>query len=134
MRGIPEPGDETAIPVRSHAMDGSPKPVSIEIIGEEILAIVWDDGLESFLEGARLRASCPCAGCRTRRLRADGGPSAPGPGLAMAPPRLVGVDTVGRYAARLRWSDGHSAGIYEFRLLRRLGEPSAGSAGGAPPG
>ena len=48
----------------------------------------------------------------------------------MAPPRLVGMEQIGRYAVRLRWSDGHSAGIYEFGLLRSLCPCDGCSAGG----
>ena len=100
------------------------KPRSMELIGDQFLAIVWDDGHESIYEGPYLRSHCPCAECRTRREReaAAGKSSATSPALSlvMAPPVLVGLEEVGRYAARLRWSDRHSAGLFEFRLLRSL--------------
>ena len=96
----------------------------MELIGDQFLAIVWDDGHESIFEGPYLRRNCPCAECRTRRERAAGAgqpaSSSPGITLAMAPPTLVGLEEVGRYAVRLRWSDRHSAGLFEFRLLRAL--------------
>ena len=31
------------------------------------------------------------------------------------------LETVGRYALQIDWSDGHSTGIYPFRRLRELG-------------
>jgi DUF971 family protein len=94
----------------------------MERIGEDFLAIVWDDGHETFLEVQQLRKSCPCAGCRSEAhaprppLKSSGG------ALALLPdvPRLVGIDEVGHYAVRLRWSDGHSSGLYDHRLLRSL--------------
>src|SRR5262244_3500104 len=110
-------------------MSDPPKPRSIELIGDQFLAIVWDDGHESIYEGPYLRRNCPCAECRTKRERAAsasgaGGGAAAGASsgltLAMAPPVLVGLEEVGRYAVRLRWSDRHSAGLFEFRLLRTL--------------
>ena len=30
------------------------------------------------------------------------------------------MDGVGNYAVSLTWQDGHSTGIYSFRLLRQL--------------
>jgi len=39
------------------------------------------------------------------------------PGLASA---LVHIDGVGNYALSLNWADGHSTGIYSFRMLRAL--------------
>lgn len=97
------------------------KPRSIETIGEEFLAIVWEDGHESFYEGPYLRQHCPCAGCRTGKIApALRNPGHPGLALLAPRPRLVGLEEVGRYAVRLRWNDGHSAGLYEHRLLRAL--------------
>ena len=33
---------------------------------------------------------------------------------------LVHLDGVGNYAVAFTWADGHSTGIYSFRLLRKL--------------
>jgi DUF971 family protein len=33
---------------------------------------------------------------------------------------LVHLDGVGNYALSLTWQDGHSTGIYSFRMLRQL--------------
>ena len=102
-------------------MPGSAKPRTIEIIGEGFLVVVWDEGHETVFAGPDLRENCPCAECRVKKERASGAPAvSSGLKLAFAPPRLIGFETVGRYALRLRWSDGHSAGLYEFRLLRGL--------------
>jgi len=110
-------------------VENVPKPKSTELIGEGFLAIVWEDGHESFFEGPYLRSHCPCAACRVRRERNPPKPASAGLTLAMAPPRLVALEEVGRYAVRLRWSDGHSAGLYEFRLLRALCPCQSCSAG-----
>jgi DUF971 family protein len=34
--------------------------------------------------------------------------------------RPLSIDSVGRYAIRFHWSDGHSTGIYTFEHLREL--------------
>jgi DUF971 family protein len=34
------------------------------------------------------------------------------------------LELVGNYALRITWGDGHSAGIYDFDLLRALAAPS----------
>ena len=34
--------------------------------------------------------------------------------------RLTNVETVGRYAVRLFWADGHSTGLYSFDYLREI--------------
>ena len=102
-------------------MDQTPRPRSIERIGEEFLAIVWEDGHESFFAAPDLRKNCPCAACRTQaehrpQLVSSGGALT----LITTAPRIVGIEEVGRYAVRLKWSDGHSSGLYEHRLLRAL--------------
>ena len=95
---------------------------NVQLIGDE-LAIVWDDGTESFLKLEMLRRACPCAAC-------GGEPDVLG---RIARPhvsyrdqsfKLVGFDLVGGYALQPRWGDGHSTGIYSFTYLRRLGEGS----------
>lgn len=80
------------------------------------LEIVWGDGHVSLYEPRYLRLSCRCAACRDeftgRPLideRAIPGDVHP-----------VGIDYVGRYALRFRWSDGHETGIHPFELLRRI--------------
>ena len=37
-----------------------------------------------------------------------------------AAPKLTNVETVGRYAVRLFWADGHSTGLYSFDYLREI--------------
>ena len=37
------------------------------------------------------------------------------------------IESVGRYALQIHWSDGHSTGIYPFRRLRELAEAADGA-------
>jgi DUF971 family protein len=98
------------------------EPTNIQQIGDE-LAIVWNDGIESYFNLHFLRRACPCAAC-------GGEPDVLGkvvrPNVTYSPEsfQLTGFDIVGGYALQPRWADGHSTGIYSFTYLRRLGQAS----------
>ena len=91
---------------------------NVQMIGSE-LAIVWSDGVESYLPLERLRRACPCAMC-------GGEPDVlgnivrPDVSYTGASFELVGWQIVGGYALQPRWADGHSTGLYSFQYLRRL--------------
>ena len=91
---------------------------NVQMIGSE-LAILWSDGVESYLPLERLRRACPCAMC-------GGEPDVlgnivrPDVSYTGASFELVGWQIVGGYALQPRWADGHSTGLYSFQYLRRL--------------
>ena len=101
-------------------------PADIQIIGTEV-AIRWDDGKESFISFATLRAASPSAEVKGERDifgHQYGGE---------VPKNFVGVEVtgwerIGNYAIRFDFSDGHRTGLYNYELLRQLGE--AGQAPG----
>ncbi len=76
------------------------------------LAVLWDDGHRSVFPLDYLRSWCPCAMCQGH------GPEAKY--LDLHEQELIHLDAVGNYALSLTWKDGHSTGIYSFRLLRQL--------------
>jgi DUF971 family protein len=90
----------------------------VQLIGNE-LAIVWSDGVESYLPLERFRRACPCAMC-------GGEPDVLGnisrPNVTYTPAsfELVGWQVVGGYALQPRWADDHSTGLYSFQYLRRI--------------
>jgi DUF971 family protein len=94
-------------------------PVNIQLIGREV-AIVWDDGVETYHEFEALRAASPSAaniGERDIMGNQYGGDG---------PKKIPGVEVnswerVGNYALRFDFSDGHRTGLYSFDLLRTLG-------------
>jgi DUF971 family protein len=94
-------------------------PTNIQIIGNEV-AIVWDDGIESYLEFQRLRAASPSAETQGERdiLGVQYGGDGPRkfPGVT-----VLGWEQVGNYAVRFDFSDGHRTGLYSFDYLRKLG-------------
>lgn len=90
----------------------------IEQIDQHTLGIEWTDGHKSRWRLSRLRRACPCATCRDEWT-----------GKPLLDPSRVDenitarrVESVGRYALTIHFSDGHSTGIYSFPMLRELDE------------
>jgi ATP-binding protein involved in chromosome partitioning len=91
-------------------------PKQIRQAGKSELAITWQDGHESRYKVRDLRLACGCAVCVdewTGEERLD-------PASVPDDVRPVKIESVGRYALQIQWSDGHEAGIYPFRRLRAL--------------
>lgn len=99
---------------------------ALHCIGQE-LALLWDDGAESYLALESLRRSCPCAMC-------GGEPDVMGhlerPDVTYTPESFVlrGWQIVGGYAIQPTWEDGHGTGLYSFRYLRALSDHLAASS------
>lgn len=80
-----------------------------------ILEVDWDGlGHVAAFATRAVRLACPCAGCVEEMT-----------GRPLLDPATVPLDVaadalelVGGYGLRVRWSDGHSTGIYTFRFLR----------------
>ena len=91
-------------------------PSHVDISLSRGVEISWADGHTSRFPLDYLRRNCPCATCR---VAAEAPPEAPNPFPMFKPAlRLTNAETVGRYALRLFWSDGHSSGLYSFDYLR----------------
>ena len=84
-------------------------PERIERVGDKALRIQWGDGHDSLYTWDLLRASCPCAVCRES--------AAPKPNSSVRPLELK---PVGRYAVTIRWTDGHTTGIFSYDFLRSI--------------
>jgi DUF971 family protein len=102
------------------------KARAIELLDEE-LVIEWSGGREVRYPLEQLRRGCPCAGCRESRstataIAADGELPMLGGEAATATAAAEGFQRVGRYGIRIKWSDGHDAGIYTFDFLRQSAE------------
>jgi DUF971 family protein len=93
-------------------------PNRVEIIGGE-LAIVWNDGLESFYPLENLRRACPCAVCQGE---ADVLGAVERPERVYQPSsfQIHSLGSVGGYALQPVWQDGHSTGLFSFSYLRQL--------------
>jgi DUF971 family protein len=95
-------------------------PVEIQVIGTDV-AFRWDDGAESFLSHATLRAASPSAAVRGERdiFGNQYGGEAPRNYVGV---EVTGWERIGNYAIRFDFSDGHRTGLYSYDLLRELGE------------
>lgn len=92
----------------------SPEPVEIGLTPDgRALRVAWDDEHDSTYELRYLRGFCPCAACQGHGagtwtfVQNDG-------------PTITEIGEVGNYAISLRWSDGHTTGIYSWETLREL--------------
>lgn len=87
-----------------------------------VLSIEWSDGLTLEYDVVRLRQHCPCATCRTDRVRTTGDENEPLP--ANPDVTIKSMEPVGNYAYKITFSDGHDTGLFTLDLLRELGRPS----------
>ncbi len=89
---------------------------NIEQLDGRTLGIRWTDEHTSRYDVVELRRQCPCASCvdewtHKRTLKAED--------IADSV-RPVQIDSVGRYAMKIKFSDGHGTGIYTFKMLREI--------------
>ena len=90
------------------------------------MKIDWRDGHTSEWSFKWLRDACPCATCHEEREASGRPPGVPKPKaqtllpMYEAPVRPVETSSVGKYALRFKWSDGHESGIYSWEYLRRV--------------
>lgn len=93
-------------------------PQTIQAIGNEI-AIIWDDGLESYFPMEVLRAASPSAENMGERdvlgNKIGGSSQKEFPGV-----RVTGWGITGGYAVQFRFSDGHNTGLFSYDYLRRI--------------
>ena len=85
-------------------------------VDRHTLGIDWNDGVQSKWRLADLRRHCPCALCvdewtHERTLDTS---SVSDDLLATR------IDSVGRYAIRVVFGDGHDSGLFTYQLLREL--------------
>ncbi len=117
-------------------------PTNLEKTADRKLLITWSDGVEHEVSFRMLRDSCRCAHCFDKRIKEQGidpgngsddeqEASAPEPPKSLSLPILTAAEAqpldisqmhpVGNYAYNIHFSDGHSAGIFTFEMLRELG-------------
>jgi DUF971 family protein len=87
--------------------------------------ITWADGHESHYDFAYLREECPCATCNDERGKKQTFAAAAPASSAVLPmfkpkPRAQSATVMGNYAVQIRFSDGHSTGIYSYDHLRTI--------------
>jgi DUF971 family protein len=90
------------------------QPLALTLLPDGKLAIDWNDGRRVEYEAGDLRRKCPCATCVYERESADRTvePTRTADALAFSE-----VLPVGNYAYNIRFSDGHSTGIFSLDML-----------------
>ncbi len=91
-------------------------PIQIGQKGPRQLAITWADGHESIYDVRELRLACACARC----VDEWSGENRLDPATVPEDVHPQRIESVGRYALQIFWSDGHDSGIYPFDRLREL--------------
>ena len=90
------------------------------------VSAVWSDDVRHEIPYSALRKGCHCAHCNEERINPKPAPPANQLNvLSAAEARPLDIEVmhpVGNYAYNIHFSDGHSAGIYTFDLLRKIGE------------
>ena len=93
-------------------------PRDIRQAGPDALEIAWADGKVSRYRVYDLRVACPCASCVDEVT----GERLLDPRRVPAAVKPLRIRSVGNYAIKIDWSDGHDTGIYTFDRLRGLAE------------
>lgn len=105
----------------------SDAPRDLDLDKQRGLTVTWGDGRTSFYPIVYLRKMSPSAEMQQLRQEQRTNP------LAVLPEKMtrhegpltaLGAEMVGRYAIRIRFSDGHDTGIYSWEYLRSI-DPSA---------
>ena len=97
------------------------RPLQVTAAGSD-LAIAWNDGTESYIPLATLRRLCPCAECHGEADLLGHVAKPPARPLTTDSFRIDSTLPVGGYAVQLFWGDGHSDGLFPYRLLKKWGE------------
>jgi DUF971 family protein len=97
----------------------APTPADLSLSEDKRrLTVRWTDGMESQVSARTLRTLCPCAGCVDEWSNQRTFDSS-------KVPEDITIDAlqpVGNYALQFNFSDGHSTGIFEWRMIRETAE------------
>jgi DUF971 family protein len=95
-----------------------PAPSRVEIIGNT-LSLQWSNGAETYLEASLLRSQSPSAENKGESdifgQVSGGQPKTDFPNIG-----ILKISSVGNYAIRILFSDGHSTGIFSWEYLKSL--------------
>lgn len=94
-------------------------PVALEKTNERTLKISWSDATYNEYDVRKLRYNCTCAKCVNewngeRIITLESIPK------NMKP---LKIDSVGNYAIKITWADGHDSGIYSYNSLKNVLPP-----------
>ena len=90
----------------------------------QVLLIQWSDSVTTRCSVRRIQENCPCANCGEKKREAGREPMLL-PLLnpsELEPLEIVKMRPAGNYAYAMTFSTGCNQGIYNFDLLRQIGE------------
>ncbi|MBU6319919.1 MAG: DUF971 domain-containing protein [Alphaproteobacteria bacterium] len=97
--------------------DRRPWPTKLSFLTSEArLFVEFDDGFSGSVPFELLRVESPSAETQGH------GASRPPPPRGKKTINVIGADLVGRYAVRIRFSDGHDTGLFTWPYLRELAQ------------
>ena len=91
---------------------------------ERQLRLSWPDGREVAIDNLLLRSNCGCAHC----VNEFTGERTIDRSQIPADIKAEEVRTVGNYAVSIKWSDGHSTGLYPYRTIEQLAATATSDA------
>ena len=96
--------------------------LQVKRLSPDQLMFQWSDGHAGPVSLRSLRDRCPCAACQGESVLLHSyvplSPDTSVPGRY----DLKAVETIGNYALKFRWADGHDQGLYTWEHLRSLCE------------
>jgi DUF971 family protein len=98
-------------------------PRHLDVQKDSGITVEWADGRTSFFSVAYLRRMSPSAEMRELRDQMQKNPLTVLPASAAKSAgtlRIAEAELVGNYAIRLRFTDGHSTGIYSWDYLASI--------------
>lgn len=116
-------------------------PLKLDLKKDRGLTVEWADGSTSYYTIEYLRSMSPSAEQRELRKQMQHNPltvlkprpTSPGSAGAAAALTALTAEFVGRYALRIRFSDGHDTGLYTWEYLRSI-DPALQNPGPGPAG
>lgn len=105
-------------------------PIALSKTEDRALLVTWSDETQHKITFRQLRKGCRCAHCLEAQKEEKPGQDEPQnlgvlPVLSAAEARPLDISSMepaGNYGYKVRFSDGHSSGIYSFELLYAIGE------------
>jgi ATP-binding protein involved in chromosome partitioning len=114
--GAPDWAEDAARPAGSQNT-----PIGLLRRDPRTLSVLWEDGHRDDFDVRDLRLACHCALCVEEMS-----------GRKLLDPKTIRPDvtpqqivSIGNYAVKFDWNDGHNSGIYSFNNLRALGASAA---------
>ena len=98
-------------------MENDPWPTELNVDKDRrVLTVAFDDGADYALTAELLRVMSPSA--EVQGHSPEERVTVPGKKAV----RILRIEPVGNYAARIVFDDGHSTGLFTWAYLRELGE------------